>query len=50
MLLVPRNDENDKMHIRENFTPEISIRFSMADYNEEGGLVNLPLYAINGIE
>lgn len=34
---------------REKFTPEISIRSSMADYSEEIGLVNLPLYAIDGI-
>ena len=35
---------------REKFTPEISIRSSMADYSEELGLINLPLYAIDGIE
>lgn len=35
---------------REKFTPEISIRSSMADYSEEVGLINLPLYAIEGIE
>ncbi len=35
---------------REKFTPEISIRSSMADYSEEIGLINLPLYAIDGIE
>jgi len=34
---------------REKFTPEISIRSSMADYSEEVGLINLPLYAIQGI-
>jgi len=34
---------------REKFTPEISIRSSMADYSEEIGLINLPLYAIEGI-
>ncbi len=34
---------------REKFTPEISIRSSMADYSEEIGLINLPLYAIDGI-
>ena len=34
---------------REKFTPEISIRSSMADYSEEVGLINLPLYAIDGI-
>ena len=35
---------------REKFTPEISIRSSMADYSQEIGLINLPLYAIDGIE
>ena len=35
---------------REKFKPEISIRSSMADYSEEIGLINLPLYAIDGIE
>lgn len=34
---------------REKFNPEISIRSSMADYSEEIGLINLPLYAIDGI-
>ena len=34
---------------REKFKPEISIRSSMADYGEEIGLINLPLYAIDGI-
>ena len=34
---------------REKFAPEISIRSTMADYSEESGLINLPLYAINGI-
>lgn len=34
---------------REKFAPEISIRSSMADYREDAGLINLPLYAINGI-
>ncbi len=34
---------------REKFKPEISIRSSMADYSEENGLVNIPLYAIDGI-
>lgn len=35
---------------REKFTPEISIRSSMADYSEEVGLVNIPLYAIEWIK
>ena len=30
----------------EKFSPEISIRTSMADYKKEEWLVNLPLYAI----
>ncbi len=34
---------------REKFKPEISIRSSMADYSEEIGLINLPLYAIEGM-
>lgn len=34
---------------REKFAPEISIRSSMADYREDAGLINLPLYAIDGI-
>lgn len=31
---------------REKFRPELSVRVSMADYKEEEGLVNLPLYAM----
>lgn len=31
---------------RERFSPEISIRTSMADYKKEDWLLNLPLYAI----
>lgn len=34
---------------REFFKPEISVRTSMADYKEQDGLVNLPLYAIEEI-
>ena len=34
---------------REKFTPEVSVRTSMADYKKEDGLVNLPLYAIEEI-
>ena len=34
---------------REKFSPEISVRTSMADYKEEDRLVNLPLYAIERI-
>lgn len=34
---------------REKFSPDISVRTSMADYKEEDGLVNLPLYAIEEI-
>ncbi len=32
---------------RERFSPEISVRTSMADYKKEEGLINLPLYAID---
>ena len=31
------------------FSPEISVRTSMADYKKEDWLINLPLYAIGGI-
>ncbi len=34
---------------REKFSPELSVRSSMADYKTEDGLVNLPLYAIEEI-
>ena len=34
---------------QEKFSPEISVRTSMADYKKEGWLVNLPLYAIDQI-
>jgi len=34
---------------QEKFSPEVSIRTSMADYKREEWLVNLPLYAINQI-
>ena len=34
---------------REKFSPEISVRTSMADYKKEEGLVYLPLYAIDQI-
>lgn len=34
---------------REKFHPELSIRTSMADYREEEGLVNLPLYAVGNM-
>ena len=34
---------------REKFSPEISVRTSMADYKKEAWLVNLPLYAIDQI-
>ena len=33
----------------EKFTPEVSVRTSMADYKKEEWLVNLPLYAIDQI-
>ncbi len=35
---------------QEKFSPEISIRSSMADYKEEEWLTNLPLYAIDQIK
>lgn len=31
---------------REKFSPEVSVRTSMADYKKEDRLINLPLYAI----
>ena len=34
---------------REKFSPEISVRTSMADFKKEDWLVNLPLYAIEEI-
>lgn len=34
---------------REKYSPEISVRTSMADYKKEDWLVNLPLYAIEQI-
>ena len=35
---------------QEKFSPEISIRTSMADYKKEEWLINLPLYAIDQIK
>ncbi len=35
---------------REKFSPEISVRASMADYRKGDGLINLPLYMIGQIE
>ncbi len=35
---------------RELFEPTLSIRTSMADYKEQEGLINLPLYAIEVID
>lgn len=35
---------------REKFNPKISLRTSMADYKEQDGLINLPLYAIEEIK
>ena len=35
---------------REKFSPEVSVRTSMADYKKEEWLVNLPLYAIDQIK
>lgn len=34
---------------RERFHPELSVRTSMANYKKEDGLLNLPLYAMEGI-
>ena len=34
---------------KEKFNPRISVRSSMADYKEQDGLINLPLYAIEYI-
>ncbi|MFR4452814.1 MAG: DUF4143 domain-containing protein [Ruminococcus sp.] len=34
---------------QEKFSPEVSVRASMANYKKEEWLVNLPLYAINQI-
>ena len=34
---------------REKFSPEVSVRTSMADYKKDDWLVNLPLYAIDQI-
>ena len=33
----------------DKFSPEISVRTSMADYKKEDWLVNLPLYAVGEI-
>ena len=35
---------------REKFSPEVSVRTSMADFRKEEWLVNLPLYAIDRIK
>ena len=35
---------------REKYNPKISIRSSMANYKEEDGLIDLPLYAIERIQ
>ena len=35
---------------QEKFSPEVSIRTSMADYKKEEWLINLPLYAIDQIK
>jgi len=34
---------------RELFSPDCSVRTSMADYKVQDGLINLPLYAIEEI-
>ncbi len=33
---------------RERFAPPLSLRISLADYKAEEGLVNVPLYGVNG--
>lgn len=33
----------------ERFKPQLSIRASMADYKEEGWLINVPLYAVSSV-
>ena len=43
---VTYNEESETY--QEKFSPEVSVRASMANYKEEW-LVNLPLYAINQI-
>lgn len=35
---------------REKYSPKISVRASMADYKEQDGLVNIPLYSIVNLE
>lgn len=35
---------------REKYQPELSIRTSMADYKQDGGLLNLPLYAAENVQ
>ena len=35
---------------REKYLPKISVRASMADYKEQDGLVNIPLYSIVNLE
>ena len=35
---------------KEKYSPEVSVRTSMADYKKEDWLVNLPLYAIDQID
>ena len=34
---------------REKYKPELSIRTSMADYRQDDGLLNLPLYAVENV-
>ena len=34
---------------RDRFSPEISVRTSMADYRQDDRLINLPLYAVEEI-
>jgi hypothetical protein len=34
----------------EKFSPEKAIRFSMSNYREQDWLVNIPLWAVSGLE
>ena len=35
---------------QEKFSPDISVRTSMADFKKEDWLINLPLYAIENFD
>lgn len=46
-----KSDENVKSRslavFRQNFSPEISLRFSLRNINKEGGILNLPLFMVD---